>query len=35
MASGEIERMTVTKAREHGVDDRQMGRAILEEMLAS
>lgn len=33
MASGEIERMTVTQARSHGVDDRQMARAIIANML--
>lgn len=35
MASGEIERMTVTEARDVGIDARQIGRSIIAEMLAS
>lgn len=33
MASGELERMTVTQARSHGIDDRQLAQSIIAEML--
>lgn len=33
MTSGELKRMTVGTAREHGIDDRQIGRRLLAEML--
>ena len=35
MADGTFERMTVSEARAHGIDDRQIGRALLADMLDS
>jgi hypothetical protein len=34
MADGTVEPMTITEAREHGVDDSQIGSRLLEEMLS-